>query len=302
MDVIGARLRDDVHRGTRGPAELGGERIRQDGDFLNGANRHRCQHRLPAPPLVVARAVEHECRRASAPGAGDEVRGVDEEVAGPFALTECRVEERQRGDLPAKDGRLVDRCAVETLADLGIGPDALGRAVDSDLRLRRSNGQPDLQGRRFASAKSDVVKPLVAEPLLRHKDSVGAGKGQCGDRRTAVAAGRHVPHGARLVVRDRHFCIRDDGARLIDDEDNDRRIVRRLGKHGRRAEHQRKYRAQGLHWLFNTGARRVPGSDRPTTLPFSYGFPGEIGMKRQRADPDGESPRSVRVPSGRRYY
>ena len=71
------------------------------------------------------------------PDAGDEVRRVDEEVAGPLALPERRVEQRQRRDLAAENRRLVDRLAVEPAADLRIGAHALVGAEDGHFRLLR---------------------------------------------------------------------------------------------------------------------------------------------------------------------
>src|SRR6185503_2063712 len=94
-------------------------------DFLYRAGRDVGEHRLTSPALVVAGAVEHERRRPAAARGGDEVRCVDEQIAGALALTEGGVEQRQRGQLAPEDGRLVDALAVEALADLRIRAHAL---------------------------------------------------------------------------------------------------------------------------------------------------------------------------------
>jgi hypothetical protein len=66
MHVVGARLGDDVHRRAGGPAELRRERVGQHGEFLDRAERHRCEHRLAAPAFVVAGPIEHNGRGAAA--------------------------------------------------------------------------------------------------------------------------------------------------------------------------------------------------------------------------------------------
>src|SRR5215207_1992415 len=55
---------------------------------------------------VTVPAVEHESRRAPAAGSGDEVGGVDEQIAGALALAERGVEQRQRRNLAAENRRL----------------------------------------------------------------------------------------------------------------------------------------------------------------------------------------------------
>ena len=100
-------------------------------DFLDRADRHGGQHRLAAPALVVARAVEHERGRAPAARAGDEVGGVDEQVASALALAERGIEERQRRDLAAEDRRLVDRSGCRA-----AGRSARRRARPDSCRRR----------------------------------------------------------------------------------------------------------------------------------------------------------------------
>ena len=51
VQAVGAGLGDDVQRGAGGPAEFGGERVREHRHFLNGAQRHGGDHRLAAPRL-----------------------------------------------------------------------------------------------------------------------------------------------------------------------------------------------------------------------------------------------------------
>ena len=227
-DRVGARLGHDVERGTRGPAELGGERVRKDRDLLNGAHWHGGQHGLAAPRFVVARAVEHERGRAAAAGGRDEVGRVDEEVAGAFALPERGVEERQGRDLAAEDRNFVDGRAVETAADLRVRPHALFGAVDDDLRLAAACDECDPDRRGLAGAQREARCVVRVEAGLGDVHRIGTRQRKRRERRRAVRAGHHVPGGAGRRVDDRDVRVLDDAAGLIDDDDQDGRSIRGL--------------------------------------------------------------------------
>ena len=99
-------------------------------EFLDGADRHRCEHRLAAPAFVVVGAVEHERRGAAAAAAGDEIGRVDEQIAGALALAERRVEQRQAWSPCGRESASRRSSPVSSRrADLRVGAHALSRAV-----------------------------------------------------------------------------------------------------------------------------------------------------------------------------
>src|SRR4029077_2629362 len=100
-----------------------------------------------------------------AAGAGDEVGGVDKEVAGALGGAERGVEQRHRADLAAEDWRLVDRAVVETAADLRVRAHALRGAVNRHFGLLGAYDELDPQRRGFTRTQPDVVASLAAEAL-----------------------------------------------------------------------------------------------------------------------------------------
>ena len=232
VHVVGAGLGDDVQRGASGPAELGGKRVRQHRDFLDGAERYGGKRRLAAPPFIVVGAIEHEGGSAPAAAAGDEVGRVDEEVASAFALTKRGVEQRQRRDLAAQDGRLVDGRAVESAADRRVSAHTLRRAVHGDFGLLGADEQLDLQRRRLGGAQRDVVALFAAEALLRHTDHVGSRQRQRRKRGAAVASRYRRARRAGPDIRHGDCRVGDEGARLVGDEDDNRGRVRGLREDG----------------------------------------------------------------------
>ena len=106
-----------------------------DGHFLHGSEGEGGDHGLASPGFVIIGAVEGGGGGAAGAGAGGDVDLVDEEVAGAFGLAEGGVEEGHGAEFAAEDGSFIELGGVDGAADLGVGADAFGGAVDGGFRF-----------------------------------------------------------------------------------------------------------------------------------------------------------------------
>ena len=177
VELVGAGFGDDVDGGAGGPAELGGEGVGEDGHFLDGTDGDGGNHGLAAPGFVVIGAIKGDGGLAAAADAGDEIGGVDEEVAGAFGLAEGSVEERERSYFSAEDGGLVDAGGIETLAELGVGADAFDGAEDGDFGLGCADGEFNAESGGFAGSEGDIGAFFGGEAGLGNGEGIGGERG-----------------------------------------------------------------------------------------------------------------------------
>ena len=107
--------------------------------------------------------------------------------------------------------------AVEPTADLRVGAHALGRAVDRDLGLLRSDEQLHPQRRRLAGAQRDVLaRPRRRSPASTRRPCRSRSATAPANVARAVATGRGLARRAGLTVGDRsRFASLHDRAGLI---------------------------------------------------------------------------------------
>ena len=165
---VGARLGDDVDGSAGGPAEFSGEGVRQHLHLLHGRNRHGREHRLPAPGLVAGGAVHRVAGFAPAAGAGDEIRGVDEQIPRSFRRPERRVQQRERCDLAAEHRHVFNLLRIEAHAQLRIAADAGGGAVHRDLARAAAHRQANVDRGGLAAAQDNVAQRLGGETGFAH--------------------------------------------------------------------------------------------------------------------------------------
>ena len=232
VEIVRAGLGDEVQRGSARPAVFRREGVGQDGDFLDGADRHRRHGRLPAPALVIARAIERERRGAARAHARHEVRRVDEEISRSLSLPERGVEKRESRDLAAEDRRLVDLGVLDRAADLRIRPDAFARAEHGHLALGAGDLELHLDRRLFSRAQREARHVFRRETGDGDADPVDACQGKRGNRDGAVRSRRRLLRGAGGAVGDRHGRSRHEGAGGVAHDHHDGGVVRRLSDRG----------------------------------------------------------------------
>ena len=216
VQVVGARLRDDVDDAAGGAAELRVGPAGHDLELLDRLQRDVDRRALAAElfaeeSVVVVAAIEADVVvHAALPIEGDlvAVRPLDDADAGS--------EGEQILELAAEDRRRADGGLVERVADFGAGHvDERGAGHRDRLRGPR-HLQHGIDGDRLPHREGDVLLHVCGEPLQAHGHSIAARRKLEGDE-AAVSAGGQRAHEIGIDIPDLDRGARDHRAGRIGD-------------------------------------------------------------------------------------
>src|SRR2546423_4602791 len=284
VQVVRARLCDDVDGAARRATILGAGGVRQDCELLYGRERDVREDGLTAPSVVGCAPVERDGRLPPPAAVDDEEEVVEEQVARPARGAHSRVQFDEVRHLAAQDRRVVNLLKVESRAELRrVGLQALGRAEDRDLARPARDRERHVERGGLARAQLDAADLLCGEAPAPDSEFITPRQRQTRDGVEAFAVGLRVAAESRQFVRDDDLRVRDGRLVLIEHLAADgRRVVRLRAEqrcagesHGeQRARAQRGGRARrGFHAakvfeagqfliLFQVGLVRQPGAEK----------------------------------------